>query len=124
MSDSFVTIAAYADSLEARSALALLHEAGVASFLTGEMTAVTFFGNSGMGPHIQLLVARSDSKRAADILSSRDEKPAMPAGWEDDFPAEEGYWICSLCDEAVEDHADLCPSCESPRPDPDAADSP
>ena len=48
----------------------------------------------------------------------------MPAGWEDDFPAEEGYWICSQCDEAVEDHADRCPWCESPRPEGDAPDSP
>ena len=119
MSDSFVTLAAYADPLEARSALALLHEADIAAFLTGEMAATTLFGYSGHGPHIQLLVARSDTKRAADILSCRDEDQAMPAGWEDNFPAEEGYWICPQCDEAIEEEVESCPYCKSPRPDRD-----
>ena len=123
MSDTFITLAYFADARQAHSALSRLREVGLSAFLTGEMTAATLFGYAGQGPHIQLFVAQADSKRAADILSSHEEQ-AMPAGWEDDFPTEEGYWICSQCDEAIEDAADICPWCKSPRNERDAFDSP
>ena len=115
MSGSFVTLATYSNAHVANSALALVLEAGVAAFLTGELTASTFFGNSGLGPHIQMLVARADCKRAADILTSLSQEEAMPPGWEDDFPAEEGYWICPQCDEAVEQGVEVCPWCKTRR---------
>lgn len=117
MNGSFVTLVAYSDAHEANAALSRLLEAGVSAFLTGELTASTFSGNAGMGPHIQMLVARADIKRAVDILLSFASEQAMPAGWEDDFPAEEGYWICPQCDEAVEEAEEVCPWCKSRRPD-------
>ena len=123
MSDSFIMIAGYSASYEANSALSRLQAAGIPAFLTGEMTASTFSGNYGMGPNIQLLVARSDAKRAADIIGCLEEE-RMEAGWEDDFSTEEGYWICSQCDEAIEDASDICPWCKSPREERDAFDSP
>jgi hypothetical protein len=116
MNGSFVTLAAYSDAHAANLALSCLMAAGVSAFLTGELTASTFSGNAGLGPHIQLLVARADSKRAADVLSGLAAELAMPAGWEDDFPAEDGYWICPQCDEAVEEVEEVCPWCKSRRP--------
>ena len=124
MSDTFITLAYFADARQAHSALSRLREVGLSAFLTGEMTAATLFGYAGHGPHIELFVAQCDTKRAADILSSSDEEQAMPDGWEDDFPTEEGYWICSQCDEAIEDATDICPWCKSPRNERDAFDSP
>ena len=124
MSDPFVSVAEFPDPYKANSALARLQEAGIAAYLTGGMTADSMMGYIGMGRQIQLLVARSDAKRAADILSTLDEGQEMPSGWEDDFPAEEGYWICSQCDEAIEEQVDVCPWCGSARSERDAFESP
>src|SRR4051812_15436341 len=97
MNESFVSIAAFTHLHEAQVALEYLKEVQISAFLAGEMTAGTFAGNAGLGPQVRLLVAKDDLKRAQDILASLRDHLAMPEGWEDDFPAEEGYWICSQC---------------------------
>ena len=113
MSDTFIAIAAYDYSHEANAALSDLKAAGIPAFLSGELTTA-FQGTSGMGPNIQLLVHKADFKRAADImLCLGDADNAID--WDAGFSAEEGYWICSSCDEAVEEDADICSSCKSPR---------
>jgi rubrerythrin len=77
------------------------------------MTASAFAGNYGLGQQIRLLVARSDWKRAADVLSGLAE--AIRAIDWDDASTEEGYWICPQCDEAVEEAVGVCPWCKSTR---------
>ena len=123
MSDSFIVIAAYDYTHQANAALSDLQAAGIPAFLSGELTASAFPGNYGMGPQIQLLVPQADAKRAADIMSCLEAEDNV-IDWDDGFSAEEGYWICSQCDEAVEDAVDVCTSCKSPREERDAYDSP
>ena len=109
MKDSLITLATYYSVHEANFVLSALREASIPAFLEGEMTASAFAGNFGMGQQIRLLIARSDWKRSADILSGLDEV-ASAIDW-DDASVEEGFWYCTQCDEAVENGGSVCPWC-------------
>ena len=64
---------------------------------------------------LDAFVARADLKRARDILA----ESANQGDWLDDdpFQAEEGYWPCPHCGDAVPESEAACPSCGTPLDD-------
>jgi hypothetical protein len=113
MEERFIVVASFTAPLAAQRALQELEEAGVQAFLSGEMTANAFAGMSMLGPQLTLLAARTDRKRALDVLSVLHR--AVPDDWEDSVDVEEGVWLCPLCGSAVDEQENQCPSCSTPR---------
>ena len=72
MSDKLVTIAEFADYIEAEMAKQLLDDYGIKSVVT-EGNAANLYPISGVaGPELQVL--EKDAERAREILESREEQ--------------------------------------------------
>jgi hypothetical protein len=110
MQDDVIELASYLSAPLAQVQLGLLQEADVAAFLTGELT-----GDQIVGARVSLFVARADLKRARDVLADSENR----GDWLDDdpFQAEEGYWPCPHCGDAVPESDAACPSCGTPLDD-------
>lgn len=114
MADDVIQIASFSTTADAQMHLSLLEEADVAAFLTGEQTAGVFAGILPFGPQVHLFVARADLKRARDVLESHWGDPGSE--WEEHGgAAEEGFWPCPNCGDAVPESEAACPSCGTPR---------
>jgi len=72
MSDKLVTIAEFADYIEAEMAKQLLDDYGIKSVVTEENTANLYPISSVAGPELQVL--EKDAERAREILESREEQ--------------------------------------------------
>src|SRR5262245_19867052 len=114
MGDDVIRIASFSTMADAQMHLSLLEEADVGAFLTGEQTAGAFSGNLALGAEVHLFVARADLKRARDVLESFWGEPAE---WEGAGNAEEGFWHCEKCGDAVPESEAACPSCGTPLED-------
>jgi zinc-ribbon domain/Putative prokaryotic signal transducing protein len=116
MAGDVIQIASFSTTAEAQLYLSALQEAEIAAFLTGEQTAGAFSGILPLGPQIHLFVARADLKRARDVFEWT-WNGVEQASWGDEGIAEEGYWPCPKCGDAVPESDAACPSCGTPLED-------
>jgi hypothetical protein len=119
MSDQLVTVARFTGPLEAQLALGRLRDEGVQALLTGD-NCVSVFTGTGLGGDHQLQVTEADRERAEQILAdfARDRELDKHAALADQDAA---IWVCPLCGDAVADHLDVCPACQTPRDAPEGA---
>lgn len=110
-----IRIASFQTAADAQFHLALLLEADVVAFLTGEQTAGAFSGILPLGPQVHLFVARADLKRAADILNEAWGEAGSE--WVEEGEAEAGFYACPKCGDAVPEAETACPSCGTPWED-------
>jgi hypothetical protein len=108
---------------EAQAALSRLEAEGVAATIAGDTPNAASWSLWGQMQFaaIQLAVARSDVKRARDILSSAD-KEELEEGWESAAESAIAGWICAGCDTEVAADQDVCPECGSGRQERDEED--
>ncbi|HEY7330914.1 MAG TPA: hypothetical protein VH592_24955 [Gemmataceae bacterium] len=115
MSEKFVTVATYNRTPEAHLAKNLLEEEGIASMLSGELTADMLpFGQAGGGDQIVLQVPESAAQRAASILAIV-AAAKLEDNWEDEAESGSDVWICSICGEPISNRLSMCYSCQTPR---------
>lgn len=115
MSENFVTVATFHRSFEAQLAKNALEEEGIASTLSGELTADMLpFGQAGGGDQIVLQVHEDDAQRAAGILAAI-AAAKLDDNWEDEAESGAGVWICSICGEPISNRLSICYSCQTPR---------
>ena len=110
-----IRLLSFSTAAEAQLYLANLQEADIAAFLTGEQTAGAFSGILPLGPQVHLYVARADLKRARDVLETLWGDPELGEWGEDEGAAEEGFWPCLKCGDAVPENEAACPSGGTPR---------
>jgi hypothetical protein len=115
MADNFVTVATYAQSFEAQMAKNLLENEGIASIVSGEVTADMLpLGQGGGKDQIVLQVNENDAQRAAGILAVV-AAAKLDDNWEDQAESGAGVWICSICGEPISNRLSVCFSCQTPR---------
>jgi hypothetical protein len=115
MADKFVTVATFHRSFEAQLAKNLLEEEGIASTLSGELTADMLpFGQAGGSDQIVLQVSESDAQRAAGVLTAV-AAAKLDDDWEDEAESGAGVWLCSICGEPVSNRLSMCYSCQTSR---------
>ncbi len=115
MSDKFVTVMTFHQSFEAQLAKNLLEDEGIASILSGELTADMLpFGQAGGGDQIVLQVHEGDAQRAAGVLAAV-AAAKLDDNWEDEAESGAGVWICSICGEPISNRLSTCYSCQTPR---------
>ena len=73
MSDKLVTIAHFADSIEAEMAKQVLEDFGIRSIISGQNAANVYSGVSAIA-EVTLQTFESDAKQALEILESNSEK--------------------------------------------------
>jgi hypothetical protein len=121
MSENFVTVATFHRSFEAQLAKNVLEEEGIASTLSGEVTADMLpFGQAGGGDQIVLQVHENDAQRAAGTLAAV-AAAKLEDHWEDEVESGADVWICSICGEPISNRLSICYSCQTPREDIRAA---
>ncbi len=113
MSDELVAVASYLAPVLAEIALSRLRAEGIECFSTGDVSAGTFAGVSGLGGPVAVHVRAADAPRARLLLAELGEPPEPD--WEAQAAAEDGVWLCSLCGEPVPLDQSTCPGCEMPR---------
>lgn len=113
MSDNFVTVARYTNSIEAETARSVLEGAGIRAFVVGSGAADAFGGVVGLAGNIHLRVHEDDIEQANRILGEI-ERARLNPGWEDDVD-DENIWLCSLCGNPVPAAWNVCPDCATPR---------
>jgi hypothetical protein len=115
MSETFVTVATFHRTAEAQLAKNLLEEEGIASTLSGELTADMLpFGQAGGGDQIVLQVPESGAQRAAGILAAV-AAAKLDDNWEDEAESGSDVWMCSICGEPISNRLPMCYSCQTPR---------
>jgi hypothetical protein len=115
MSEKFVTVATFHRSFEAQLAKNLLEEEGIASNLSGEITADMLpFGQAGGSDQIVLQVRDDDAQRASGILAVV-AAAKLEDNWEEEAESGAGVWICSICGEPISNRLSMCYSCQTPR---------
>jgi len=115
MSENFVTVATFHRSAEAQLAKNLLEEEGIASTLSGELTADMLpFGQAGGGDQIVLQVPESAAQRAAGILAAV-AAAKLDDNWEDEAESGADVWLCSICGEPISNRLSTCYACQTPR---------
>jgi hypothetical protein len=77
MEDKLVTIAQYADYIEAEMAKQLLEDNGIEAVITGENVANIYSGLPAL-TDLELQVFESQAKEAIDILESQPEPELEP----------------------------------------------
>jgi hypothetical protein len=97
---------------EAQLALSQLQEAGLDAVSSGEEATTVL---PGMMARIEIRVPVQQAHRATVILATLGEETTLAPDWEDQVVAEEDGWICIVCDTAVSRHAEVCPTCATPR---------
>lgn len=115
MADTFVTVMTFHQSFEAQLAKNLLEDEGIASILSGELTADMLpFGQAGGGDQIVLQVHEGDAQRAAGVLAAV-AAAKLDDNWEEEAESGAGVWICSICGEPISNRLSSCYSCQTPR---------
>lgn len=115
MSENFVTVATFHRSFEAQLAKNVLEEEGIASTLSGEVTADMLpFGQAGGSDQIVLQVHEDDAQRASGILAAV-AAAKLDEHWEDEAESGADVWICSICGEPISNRLSICYSCQTPR---------
>lgn len=115
MSENFVTVATFHRSFEAQLAKNMLEEEGIASTISGEVTADMLpFGQAGGGDQIVLQVHENHAQRAAGILAAV-AAAKLDDHWEDEAESGADVWICSICGEPISNRLSICYSCQTPR---------
>ena len=115
MREKFVTVATYHRTSEAHLAKNLLEEEGIASTLSGELTADMLpFGQAGGGDQIVLQVPESAAQHAAGILATV-AAAKLDDNWEDEAESGSDVWICSICGEPISNRLSICYSCQTAR---------
>lgn len=115
MPDQFVTVATFHRTSEAQLAKSLLENEGIASILSGELTADMLpFGQAGGSDPIVLQVHEDDAQRAAGLLAVV-AAAKLDDNWEEAAETAADVWICSLCGEPISNRLSMCYSCQTPR---------
>ncbi|HTU18233.1 MAG TPA: DUF2007 domain-containing protein [Gemmataceae bacterium] len=115
MSETFVTVATFHRSFEAQLAKNLLEEEGIATTLSGEITADMLpFGQAGGSDQIVLQVRDDDAQRASGILAAV-AAAKLDDNWEEDAELGADVWICSICGEPISNRLSMCYACQTPR---------
>jgi hypothetical protein len=115
MSEEFIKVATFHRSFEAQMAKNLLEEEGIASILSGEITADMLpFGQAGGSDQIVLQVRDDDAQRASGILAVV-AAAKLEDNWEEEAESGAGVWICSICGEPISNRLSICYSCQTPR---------
>lgn len=115
MSENFVTVATFHRSYEAQLAKNVLEEEGIASTVSGEVTADMLpFGQVGGSDQIVLQVHENDAQRASGILAAV-AAAKLDEHWEDEAESGADVWICSICGEPISNRLSICYSCQTPR---------
>jgi hypothetical protein len=114
MSDKLVLVATFSLPVEAQLARGRLEADGIKALLGGDESVNVFSGIQGVGGKLTLHVAEADAERAAAILAEHLDK-ADDDG--DAGRADDALWLCPLCGDAVRDDLDVCPACQTPRPE-------
>jgi Putative prokaryotic signal transducing protein len=131
MSETYVTVAGFGESVKAEIARGRLESEGIPVFLSGDLTANTFSGFGSVGGSVELRVPAEHLARAIRILgecgATDNLTDEVRAGGHDEGP----MWVCSLCGDVVRAVLPLCPACHTPRgsvadfdPDDDSDDEP
>ncbi|MGH7174211.1 MAG: DUF2007 domain-containing protein, partial [Gemmataceae bacterium] len=111
MTDKLVTVMNFNNSFEAQLAKNLLENEGIASIVSGELSADVLLG-TGLGYHqITLQVHEDNAQRAVAILA----EVALNEDWEDEAESGSDVWLCSICGEPVSNRLSMCYSCQTPR---------
>jgi hypothetical protein len=113
MADSPVTVAKYANSVEAELAKNFLTGHGIPAQVSGD-SSMTF----NLGPLaglVQLLVRESDRARAAELLADHFDAAELNRDWQDEAQADTAVWVCSLCGTTTSNDVAECQGCNTPR---------
>lgn len=105
---SLETIGVFASITEASIARARLEEAGIRSWLQGELSTGQLFPVGLALGGISLEVSDADAASARSLL---DDVNQATTG------ADETAWICGTCGTEVESGFELCWKCQAVRPD-------
>ena len=93
----------------------LLEEEGIASTLSGEITADMLpFGQAGGSDQIVLQVRDDDAQRASGILAAV-AAAKLDDNWEEQAESGGDVWLCTICGEPVSNRLSMCYSCQTPR---------
>ncbi|MHB1422960.1 MAG: putative signal transducing protein [Gemmataceae bacterium] len=115
MTEKLVTVATYNKSFEAQLAKNLLEEEGIASTVSGDLTAdMLSLGQVGGMDQIVLQVQESDAQRAVGILATV-EAAKLADNWEEEAESGSDVWLCSICGEPISNRLSICYSCQTPR---------
>jgi hypothetical protein len=115
MDEQFVTVATYHRTSEAQLAKNLLEEEGIASILSGDLTADMLpLGQAGGGDQVVLQVRAGDAQRAAVILAEV-AAAKLDDNWEEEAESGADVWLCSICGEPISNNLSICYSCQTPR---------
>jgi len=115
MADKFVTVMTFNQSFEAQLAKNLLENEGIASMMSGELTADMLpFGQAGAKDQIVLQVHEDDAQRAAGLLATV-AAAKLDDNWEEQAESGAGVWLCSICGEPISNRLSVCHSCQTPR---------
>lgn len=115
MADQFVTVATFHRTSEAQLAKNLLEEEGIASMLSGDLTADMLpFGQAGGGDQIVLQVRENDAQRAAFFLAEV-AAAKLEDNWEDEAESGADVWLCTICGEPISNRLSICHACQTPR---------
>lgn len=118
MSDKFVTVAAFSESVQAELARGRLESDGIPAIVTGGMAATAFSGIGNLGGRIELSVAAEHHARAVRILAECGAADHLNVEADDEGPV----WICPLCGDPVRAVLPICPACHTPRGQTPAVD--
>jgi hypothetical protein len=115
MTEQFVTVATFHRTAEAQLAKNLLEEEGIASILSGDLTADMLpFGQAGGGDQIVLQVRENDAQRAAGILAAV-AAAKLDDNWEEEAESGADVWLCTICGEPISNRLSICYACQTPR---------
>lgn len=115
MTEQFVTVATFHRTSEAQLAKNLLEEEGIASMLSGDLTADMLpFGQAGGGDQIILQVRENDAQRAT-VLLAEVAAAKLDDNWEEEAESGAGVWLCSICGEPISNRLSSCYACQTPR---------
>ncbi len=112
MTDDYVTVAGFGETVEAEIARGRLESEGIPAVVSGAPTANVLFGTTNLG-RVELRVPAEHLKRAVQILvECGGGRNLSEEVREDD---EEPVWLCPLCGEPVRDVLPVCHACHTPR---------
>lgn len=115
MAEQFVTVATFHRTSEAQLAKNLLEEEGIASILSGDLTADMLpFGQAGGGDQIILQVNEKDAQRAT-VLLAEVAAAKLDDNWEDEAESGADVWLCTICGEPISNRLSICHACQTPR---------
>jgi hypothetical protein len=125
--EKYVTVAGFSIPVQAEIARGRLESEGIPAFVTGGLTASTFFGLRDLGGRIDLCVPAEHVSRAIQILSACGDAEHLTDEVRGEWADEGPVWVCSLCGDTVRAVLPLCPACHTPRgqaPDFDPEEGP